>query len=231
MNSSKNNLQIAIDGPVAAGKGTVAAEIAKKLNIIYVDTGAMYRAVALLGNKNNIDLKDEDKLIDLLKKTNIEFKKVKHNHGSYNIFLDGVNVSQKIRTQKVSEGASVVAVLPKVREFLVKKQQEIAKNQSVVMEGRDITTRVLPKADIKIFLTADQKERARRRQKQLEEKGIKEPYYKILEETKIRDKRDMERETDPLKISKEAFVLDTTNLTIDETVEEIMRLVSKKNYD
>jgi cytidylate kinase len=219
----KNNLQIAIDGPVAAGKGTIAAQIAKELKIAYVDTGSMYRTVALLGIKNNIDLTDEKKIVDLLDKSTIELKVVKHDHGTFEIFLNGENVSSKIRTQKVSQGSSIVATLPKVRSFLVKKQQEIARAQSVVMEGRDITTKVLPNADLKIYLTASQKERARRRKKQLEEKGINIAFNKILDETKERDERDTKREADPLVVAPDAYVLDTTNLSIEEVVDKVLK--------
>lgn len=226
MNSpkGKKNLRIAIDGPVAAGKGTVAAEIAERLDIVYVDTGAMYRAVALLGLKNGIDLKSEAELIKMLRESKITFKKVEHDHGTYDIFLNGKNISKEIRTQKVSEGSSIVATLPKIRKFLVKKQKQIAVNQSVIMEGRDIGTRVLPDADLKIFLTAKQVERARRRKKQLEEKGIEKPYEEVLAETKIRDRRDTERQADPLIKSRGAIKLDTTQLTVEETVEKVIEL-------
>lgn len=224
----KKLLHIAIDGPVAAGKGTVAAEIAQRLDIVYVDTGAMYRAVALLGIQNNINLYDENKIARLLEKSKIEFKKVEHNHGTYDIFLNCRNVSKEIRTQEASEGSSIVATLPRVRKFLVEKQQEIAKNQSVVMEGRDITTKVLPNADLKIYLTADQEERARRRQKQQAEKGIKQKFKEVLQETKKRDARDTQRTADPLVIAPDAYVLDSTNLTVDQVVEEIVSRLNNK---
>lgn len=227
----KRPLQIAIDGPVAAGKGTISSIIARKLGILYVYTGAMYRAVAFLGQKNKIDLKDEKKLVALLKRSKIELRKPKRrNPYGYSIFLNGEEVTEKIRNPQVSWGSSVVATLPQVRKILVKKQQEIAKNKSVIMEGRDITTRVLPNADLKIYLTANQRERARRRKKQLEkEQEIKKSLKEVLEEIKKRDWQDTERETDPLTIVPDAWVLDTTHLTASQVVEKVLAELKERN--
>lgn len=226
----KKTLQVAIDGPVAAGKGTVASILAKKLNLSFVDTGAMYRAVALLGLRHKVDLKDEKGIVALLKKSKIEFKKPKKESlCGYSIFLNGGEVTEKIRNPQVSWGSSVVAVLPRVRKILVKRQQEIAKNKSVIMEGRDITTRVLPNADLKIYLTATLQERARRRKKQLEkEQGIKKSLEEVPKEIKKRDRQDSQRKVDPLTVATGAWTLDTTHLTINQVVEKILAKLKEK---
>ena len=209
-------MQIAIDGPVAAGKGTVAYLLAKKLGILYVDTGAMYRAVALLAIRNNISLKDQDSIVKLLNKTKIDLKMPRL------VYINGEDVSSEIRTPKISSASSKVGLLPKVRKHLVNLQKKLAENQGVVMEGRDITTRVLKKADLKIFLTADPKARAERRRAQLEEQGIKKSFEEVLKDTIARDTQDSTRKTDPLKITNDSFILDTTKLTISQVVKKIL---------
>lgn len=226
----KKNLQIAIDGPVAAGKGTVAALLAKKLGIPYINTGAMYRALAYLAKKQKIDLKDEKKLVKLFNKTQIVFSKPgKNNHLGYAVFLDGEEITYKIRTPEFGWGASVVASLSGVRKLMVKKQQELARDRSVIMEGRDITTRVLPKADLKIYLTASQEVRAKRRQEQFaKELGIKKSFKKVLKETKERDFQDTQRKIDPLTITPDAWVLDSTNQTIEETGNAVIGKLKEK---
>jgi len=225
------HFQLAIDGPVAAGKGTVAAILAQKLKCLYVDTGAMYRAVALLAKRKNIDWLDEEKLVALLKKTKLTLRRPKKNDkDKCLIFLDGEEVMQYLRTPDISWGSSMVATLPQVRKILVEIQKKIAQKESVVMEGRDITTKVIPEANLKIYLTATQEERARRRQKQLEEQGIKKPLEEVLEETKKRDYQDTHRKADPLRIAPGALVLDTTNLTIEEVVEAILKKKKKALY-
>ena len=230
------SFQIAIDGPVAAGKGTVSRLLAQKLGFLYVDTGAMYRATALLALRQEIDLADEDKVVALLEKSKLEMRNPippKELDGRLTtVILDGEDVSWAIRTQKCGDGSSKVAVLPKLRHVLVQKQQEIAANQNVVMEGRDITFRVLPDADLKIFLTADLQSRATRTHMQYLTKGIDTTIEKVIEEIKERDKRDMQRETDPLQIMPDAWVLDTSNLEIEEVVDLIVEKVEqikKKN--
>ncbi len=230
------SFQIAIDGPVAAGKGTVSRLLAQKLGFLYVDTGAMYRATALLALRQEIDLADEDQVVALLKKSKLEMRNPippKELDGRLTtVILDGEDVSWAIRTQKCGDGSSKVAVLPKLRHVLVQKQQEIAANQNVVMEGRDITFRVLPDADLKIFLTADVKSRATRRHMQYLTKGVDTTIEKVIEEIKERDKRDMQRDTDPLQIMPDAWVLDTSNLEIEEVVDLIIEKVEqikKKN--
>jgi cytidylate kinase len=218
----KKPLQIAIDGPVGAGKSTVAPLLAQRLGILYLDSGAMYRAVAVLGMRNKADLKNEKEIVALLKKVKIKFE------DSRRIFLNNQDVTQEIRTPEAGLGSSVVAMLPGVRRILVKKQKEMVRGQSVIMEGRDITTRVLPRATLKIYLTADQNERAKRRHKEFLEKRIKKTFTEVLEETVKRDKQDTERKIDPLTIIPGAWVLDTTDLTIGEAVEKILGKLKEK---
>jgi cytidylate kinase len=217
-------LHIAIDGPVAAGKGTVASLVAKKLGILYVESGAMYRTVALLGMHNNVDLTDEGALLNLLGSHTITLEASSNKPGECSVFLDSKNVTDSIRTPEVSNGSSIVAKHPGIRSYLVKKQQVIAENNSVVMEGRDIGSIVLPHAQIKVFLTADSGERAKRRQGQLAQKGIIQSYEEIEKETQKRDEQDMNREINPLRVVPGATVIDTTNLSIDEVVTKIVNL-------
>ncbi|MBI4129943.1 (d)CMP kinase [Candidatus Roizmanbacteria bacterium] len=216
------HIQIAIDGPVAAGKGTIAALIAKKRNLLYVDTGAMYRAVALLGMRSGVDLSDEQQLLRLLEHNSLTVATSEKRPGTCDIYLNQENVSEEIRTPKVSWGSSVVATHPAIRNYLVAQQREIAKKKSVVMEGRDIGLRVLPDAKLKIFLTADQTVRARRRKEQLAKKGIQTSYSHVLQETRKRDQQDMHRSIDPLQPPPGALIIDTTDLTIDEVVAMIV---------
>ncbi len=223
--------QIAIDGPVAAGKGTVSRLLAQKLGFLYVDTGAMYRATALLALREKIDLNDEETVIALLKKSKLEMRNPiapKEIDGRLTtVILDGEDVSWKIRTQKCGEGASKVAVLAKLRKVLVQKQQQIAASQNVVMEGRDITFRVLPEANLKIFLTASIQARAERRHTQYLTKGVNITIEEVIKEIEARDHRDMARKTDPLQIVADALVIDTSNLEIEAVVELIANKVAQ----
>ncbi len=225
------SFQIAIDGPVAAGKGTVSRLLAQKLGFLYVDTGAMYRATALLAIRAKVKLGDEDQVVALLEKSELQMrnpKPPKETDGRLTtVILDGEDVSWAIRTQKCSEGASKVAVLPKLRRVLVQKQQKIAASQNVVMEGRDITFRVLPEAQIKIFLTASVESRAERRHAQYLGKGVDISLEEVIAEIKERDERDTKRDADPLHVAKDAWVLDTSNLDIEEVVELIAAKVKK----
>ncbi len=219
---------IAIDGPVAAGKGTVSRLSAQKLKFLYVDTGAMYRMTALLGIRNQIDLNNEDKLAQLIKKTKMEMHNPTKNELDgrlTTVFLNDEDVSWKIRTKEVSQGSSKVAVHPKVRKVLVAKQQEIAKAQNVIMEGRDITFKVLPDAQLKIFLTANDIIRAKRRYQQLLVKGVNTEFDEIYKELKQRDERDIQRKIDPLHIVPDAWVIDTSDLGIDKVVDVIVARV------
>lgn len=226
--SIKKNLRIAIDGPVAAGKGTIASIIAQNLGLLYINTGAMYRAVAYLVKVKKIDLKDEKKILEFLKKEKISLKPQENSLIKCQVFLGDDDITEKLFTQEISWGASLVATLPGIREELVKRQREIALKRAVIIEGRDTTTRVLPEADFKIFLTADPLERAKRRKKQLERKGIKTSLKKILEETLKRDYQDTHRLKDPLRVVPEAFYLDTTNMKISEVVKIILKEMEKR---
>lgn len=217
--------QIAIDGPVAAGKGTVAKLVAKRLGFLYVDTGATYRAAALLATRAGIPFSDEAAIVELVERTKLEMRSPvgKEQDGRpVTLLLDGEDVSWAIRTEEMSNGSSHVAVLPKLRQALVKKQQEIAAAQSVVMEGRDITYRVLPDAQLKIFLTGNDVVRAKRRQFQLLTKGTDVSFEEVYRDLQERDQRDMTRETDPLKQVSDALVIDTSDLSIEKVVEMIV---------
>jgi len=221
----KEVFHIAIDGPVAAGKGTVSRLVAEKLNFLYVDTGAMYRMTALLCIRNKIDMNDEKTIAKLLEKTKMEMKNPSENERDgrlTTVFLDNEDVSWKIRTEEVSQGSSKVAIHPLVRKVLVKKQQQIASQQNVIMEGRDITFKVLPNAQLKIFLTANDTVRAKRRHQQLLIKGVDTKFGEVYQELKKRDKRDMGRDVDPLHIVKDAWVIDTSDLPIEKVVELIV---------
>lgn len=221
---TKTRFQVAIDGPVASGKGTVSKLLAKDLKMLYVDTGAMYRMTGLLALRNDVDPSDEDKVVQLVKKADMQLEspeKTKSDGRLITAYLDGEDVSWEIRTEESSQRAAVVAKLQNVRAELVKKQQEIAASQSVIMEGRDITYRVLPDADLKIYLTASQLTRARRRYMQLVNLGDAVTYEQIFQDVVARDEVDMSREHDPLQIVPDAWVLDTSDLSIHKVVDVI----------
>ncbi len=219
------SFQIAIDGPVAAGCSTVAKLVAERLGILYVDTGAMYRVVTLLAIKNGVDFNDETQLIKLVKKSKLELRKplTKEQDGRLiTVLLNGKDVSWQIRTSEISHHVSIVAAQPQLREVLVEKQQQIAATSDVVMEGRDITYKVLPNADLKIYLTASDVVRAKRRQMQQQCQGKDFSFEETHQELLRRDKIDMNRKTDPLKIVKDAVVLDTSDLTIEQVIDFIL---------
>lgn len=217
--------QIAIDGPVAAGKGTVSRLVAERLNFLYVDTGAMYRVTAFLALKNNIDYTDVEGLVSILKETDIQMHNptLEDSDGRLTtVMLNNEDVSWKIRTEAVGIGASKVAQIKEVREILVEKQQLIANSQNVVMEGRDITYRVLPNAQFKIYLTGKDFVRANRRHLQLQSRGIDTTFNEVFIDLRDRDHLDMNRDADPLKIVDDAWVLDTSDLSIRKVVEMIV---------
>lgn len=221
--SSGKKINIAIDGPAGAGKSTIAKIISKKLGYIYLDTGAMYRSFALFAIQNGVDTLDHEALKDLLKDFNLE---IKYSDGGQHVILNGVNVTDKIRTVEVSEGSSNVAVVPEVRFKMVDLQRDIARNNNVVMDSRDIGTYVLPDADVKIFLTASVEERAHRRYLELKEKGMSDiSLDKIKEDIIYRDKNDSEREFAPLRKAEDAIEIDTTALSVGEVVDKIINLV------
>lgn len=220
---SKETLTIAIDGPASSGKSTVAKRIAANLNLIYVDTGAMYRALTYKALKNHINIKDETALLDLLKNTVISFEKTQEGQ---RVFIDGKEVTEDIRQNNVTNTVSIVAAHAKVRSELVKRQQKLAANNGVVMDGRDIGTVVLPESDLKIFLVASVKERAERRHKENQSKGIFSDLEQLKKDIAERDYKDSSRDTSPLKQADDAIRIDTTNLSIDEVVETIEKLIA-----
>lgn len=219
-----NYIQIAIDGPAGAGKSTIAKKIATKLNILYIDTGAMYRALTYKVVRLEIDINDIDKIIKVAKDTNIEFI-----NGV--IFLDGVDVSTEIRNQNITKLVSFVAQIAEVRDILVELQTKIANNNHVVMDGRDIGTNVLPKADVKVFLTASVTERAKRRYLEMLAKNseVDLQLEDIEADINLRDKMDSEREASPLIQANDAIVIDTTAHSIEQVVEKIIHILNKKN--
>lgn len=212
------NKIVAIDGPAGSGKGTVAKILANKLNLTYIDTGAMYRAIAYLTLKNNVDIKDEDKIIELAKNSKIEFLNDK-------VYVNGEDVSSKIRTMEVTRIVSPISSIVKLREILVDLQRNMANGLDVIMEGRDITTVVFPNATYKFYLDASTEERARRRFKENSLKGMQVTYEEILENIKKRDYNDMHKEVGALIKSDDAIYIDSTNLTIDEVVEKIKQII------
>ena len=219
------NYKIAIDGPSGTGKSTTAKILAKDLSFIYIDTGAMYRAVGLYCVKNNIDIEDEETIKKNLDNIDIN---IFYKDGNQEIELNHEIVSKEIRENHISKCASVVSQYKDVREKLVSMQQELAKKNSVIMDGRDIGTVVLPDADLKIYLIASDEVRADRRYKELLEKGQDVEYDKILEELKERDYRDSHRENSPLKRADDAIELDNSNMTIEEVADKIKELFYKK---
>ena len=214
---------IAIDGPGGAGKGTIAKAVAKELNIVYIDTGAMYRSVGLYAKRNNIGTRDAEGLKAVLDSINID---VKVSNEGQKILLNGEDVSEAIRTPEMSMAASDVSTIPEVRTRLVDMQREMGNKQSVVMEGRDIGTVVFPNADKKIYLTASAEMRARRRYNELIAKGQEVEYETVLEELIIRDRNDSTREISPLRQAEDAVVLDTTDMTLPEAIAKTIEIIN-----
>lgn len=209
---------IAIDGPAGAGKSTIAKKVAKKLGFIYVDTGAMYRAMALYFIRNAIKAENIAGIEDACERINIE---IKYSEGEQQVFLNDENVSGLIRTEEVGNMASASSTILKVRSKLLETQRNLAKTANVIMDGRDIGTHVLPGAFVKIYLTAAAEERARRRCLELEQKGQQCDYEKVLEDIQARDERDMNREHAPLRKAEDAILVDSSDMTIDEVAAEI----------
>lgn len=215
-------VNIAIDGPSGVGKSTIANIIAEKMNYKHLDTGAMYRCVAYYIKKNDVDFKNEDKLKEALDQIHISFDEEDH------IFLNDEDVSEVIRTNDISMMASKTSALPLVRKKLVSLQQEIASDKGYVLDGRDICTVVLPDAEVKIFMTADAKARASRRYNEYINKGIDADYEIIYQDIVARDYQDMHREISPLRKANDAIEIDTSNLTIDEVVEEVLEIIKEE---
>jgi len=209
------NFIIAIDGPAGSGKTTTAKNVAQRMNIIYLDTGAMYRAVAYYIINKGIDILDEDAISKELKNINIELKNIDN---EMLIFLNGEDISTKIRNEKISQGASKISTLKSVRDFLVDKQREIGNNNSIVAEGRDMGTVVFPNADLKIFMDCSIEKRAIRRYNEYKEKNINLSLETIKKEIKERDHRDKTRKYAPLKMADDAILLDTTSMSKEEEI-------------
>lgn len=219
------NYNIAIDGPAGAGKSTIAKSIAGKLEYIYVDTGAMYRAMALYMVRKGIRTEDKDKVSEACKEVNITIEYI---DGEQQVILNGENVTGLIRTEEAGKGASSVAKYGAVRAKMVELQQTLAASADVVMDGRDIGTVVLPDADLKVYLTASSKERAHRRWKELKEKGTDSDLNAIEEDIVKRDLQDMNREISPLRQAEDAILIDSSDLTIDEVIDKIISLFQEK---
>ncbi|ALQ67232.1 (d)CMP kinase [Bacillus cereus] len=216
-------ISIAIDGPAAAGKSTVAKVVAKKLSYVYIDTGAMYRTITYAALEQKVDIENEEQLMEVVKNVNIEFQQ---GENTQLVFLNGQDVSEVIRTPEVTNRVSIVAKHRLVREEMVRRQQELAEKGGVVMDGRDIGTHVLPDAEVKIFMLASVEERAERRHLENINKGFDSNLEQLKEEIAQRDKLDSEREVSPLKKADDALELDTTSLSIEEVVQKIMGIVS-----
>lgn len=215
---------VAIDGPAGAGKSTIAKAAAKELGFIYVDTGALYRAIAYNAvTKGVID--DTQKIIDMLIDTNVELKYV---DGVQAVYLNGDDVSAYIRTPEISMGASKVSAIPQVREFLLNLQRDIAQKNNVIMDGRDIATVVLPNADVKIFLFASPECRAQRRYKELMEKGEYVTFEDVLADVNQRDYQDSHREIAPLKPSEDSVMADTSKLNLEESIQLIINIIKER---
>ena len=218
------SINIAIDGPAGAGKSTIAKAVAAKLGYIYVDTGALYRTVALSAARKGI-LDDTDKIIEML--GDIEVKLGFADDGTQCVYLNGEEVSSFIRTPEISMGASKVSAIPEVRDFLLDLQRNIARENNVIMDGRDIATVVLPHANPKIFLTATAECRAKRRYKELLEKGESVRYEDVLADVNQRDYQDSHREIAPLKPTDESIMADTSDLELEESVEMVINIIKE----
>ena len=216
---------IAIDGPAGAGKSTVARAVARELNAIYLDTGAMYRAVGLYMLRHAVDPKDMDTVAARAAEAVVD---IRYEGGEQHVYLLGEDVSRAIRENEVSAAASAVSAVPVVRRMLVARQQEIAKEQSVVMDGRDIGTHVLPDATLKVYLTASAEERARRRFLELKEKGKEIPYGQLLDEINRRDWDDSHREASPLRQAEDAVLVDSSDMTREEVIGKILSLAKER---
>ena len=224
---NEHPITIAIDGPVGAGKSCIAALVAKRLGILYLDTGAMYRAVGLYMLRNGVDPHDA---INVAKRAPLVHVDVRYEDGEQRMLLGGEDVSEAIRNNEVSMAASAVSAVAVVRHLMVSRQQEIARARSLVMDGRDIGTCVLPEATLKVYLTADAEERARRRCLQLAQKGVDVPLEQVLSELKARDHADMTRAVSPLRQADDAVLIDSTSLTVEQVVDRILALLDEKTH-
>lgn len=228
---NKKTISVAIDGPVGSGKGTLAIALAKRIDALYVYTGAMYRELALACSRENVDFGNEEKVLEVLSRVSIELKQTVD---GIRAILNGEDVSNEVFSPKISKLVPIVAAISRVRKEMVIRQRKMVKDaiesgKSIVMEGRDITTDVIPDADMKIYLTADVEKRAERRLKQFNERGMEITFDDVLKDLQKRDKQDTERLASPLRIVKDAVIIDTTNDTIDQTVNKVIEKLKEKD--
>jgi CMP/dCMP kinase len=219
-----NKIKIAIDGPAASGKSTTAKLIANKLKYLYIDTGAMYRALTLAILKSKTDISNETDIKKLALKSIIELKQ---SNSELHTYLNGKNVSEEIRLPEINQIISQISAYPQIRKIMVEKQRKLASSGGIVMDGRDIATVVIPDAEVKIYMEAKLSERAKRRFDELQRKGIKSNLNEIEKEIENRDKIDSTRATSPLKPAKDSIIIDTSNLTIEEQTHACLELVYK----
>lgn len=217
-------MQVAIDGPASSGKSTISKLIAKENHFVYLDTGAMYRVVTLAVLRNNIALDDYEAIENLVQNIEIRFSM---KDGKQSVFMNGEDVTDEIRSVEVTKNVSAVSAIKEVRTRLVHLQQEIAENHSIIMDGRDIGTVVLPQAEIKIFLVASVEERAKRRFIENQEKGIEMSYEELVEDIRRRDYIDSTRKESPLRKAEDAIEIDTTTMTIEDVVKTVTALIQK----
>ncbi|MCI8346135.1 MAG: (d)CMP kinase [Clostridia bacterium] len=215
---------VAIDGPAGTGKGTITSLISKELGLVNIDTGVTYRCVALYAIRNNIKLEETQKIINSLKNIHIEMK---NENGEQKVFLNNEEVTKEIRNKEVTKIVSQVSSIKEVRYKMVELQRKLAQGKDVIMEGRDITTVVFPNANVKIYMDADEKIRAQRRHKEMQEKGIQMTYEEVLKNIQIRDKNDKEKEIGALKIAEDAIYIDTTGLSIEEVKDKILNIIKE----
>ena len=216
---------VAIDGPAGSGKGTITKLVSERLGLVNIDTGAMYRCVALECLNNNIKPEELEKIAEVLENIDIQLKR---EDGNQIILLNGENVSKEIRTERIDENVAKYAAIKIVREKVTPIQQKMGENQNIIMEGRDIGTVVFPNADVKIFLDCSLEERANRRYKQNIERGLNTPYEEVLSELIKRHKLETEREVAPLIQAKDAIYLDSSNLNIEEVTEETIKIIKEQ---
>ena len=219
------SIAVAIDGPVGAGKSSIAKECAKRLGFIYVDTGALYRCIGLFCDRNGVNIDDASRVEAALSHITLD---VKIKNGTQHVYLNSYDVSEEIRLPEISMAASKVSAIPAVREYLLQFQRDMAASQNVIMDGRDIGTVVLPNAEVKIYLTADAEVRAKRRDDELIAKGNKVTFESVLADLNQRDRNDMTREIAPLKQADDAVLADTTKLDFDSSCELIIGIIKEK---
>ena len=217
---------VAVDGPSGAGKSTLAKAIAAKLHILYVDTGAIYRTIGCYARRQGVDAADTQAVIALLPQVKIGMRY--DDQGLQHMLLQGEDVTEEIRLPEISLYASAVSAIPEVRAFLLEMQRDFARRSSVIMDGRDIGTVVLPHADVKIFLQADVEVRARRREKELQERGTPRPFEQVLAEMKERDYNDTHRSAAPLRAAEDAVIVDTSELDFQQSKERLLEIIREK---